>query len=580
MENHFKILKTYKKGGSPKFTIDWVEVPRVVRNKIVKEVLPREFLKKMEYLGLSDEIFNGHDYIPNERTYKERLEHYLKLYPTFEEFIFETCHWKNVIYDVNFNKELETKDLYRNNFQYLYFAIFGEVFPVISYEIWSKKNENEDKFLSDFVREIKFKKSKYKPKDIIETVKDIDGNVYKTVRIGHQIWMAENLRVTKYNNGESIDSDWEDTNDDWIDEEFYDLKKGSCCNYGFNPKYDMVYGKLYNWTAVDDDKGLAPEGWHVPSIQEWEKLIDYLGGIKSAGKKLKETGYEHWDNSYENATNETGFSALPSGILINPQWFEGLGNIASWWSSSCGMSNRNSEYHDVWKISIGNGEIGYELESESMGLSVRCVKDIESELLTDIDDNIYETVQIGSQIWMAENLRVSRYRNGDLIPNEIDTIDWCLIKTGACCNYENNPDYAYEYGKLYNWYAVDDKRNLAPEGWHIPSEEDWQILIDYLGGVAVAGGVLKDTRIWNKPNLGATNDYGFSAVPLGIRHYEDGKDLANGRWSAFWSATSKNDNEAFGVLLDSNTIDLSAGPTNKNYGFSVRCVKDSNNLTI
>ena len=160
MENHFKILKTYKKGGSPKFTIDWVEVPRVVRNKIVKEVLPREFLKKMEYLGLSDEIFNGHDYIPNERTYKERLEHYLKLYPTFEEFIFETCHWKNVIYDVNFNKELETKDLYRNNFQYLYFAIFGEVFPVISYEIWSKKNENEDKFLSDFVREIKFKKSK------------------------------------------------------------------------------------------------------------------------------------------------------------------------------------------------------------------------------------------------------------------------------------------------------------------------------------------------------------------------------------------------------------------------------------
>ena len=177
MEKYFKTIKTYQKGGSPKLIIDWVEVPRKIRIKLVKEVLPDEFIKKMEYLGLSDEVFNGHDYIPNEITYKKRLEHYLKSYPTFKEFIFESCHWNNVRYEVNYNKEQETKDLYQNDFQYLYYAIFGEIFSVGSYEIWSNKLENKNKFLSDFVREIKFGKNKYKPKDKIETITDIDRNI-------------------------------------------------------------------------------------------------------------------------------------------------------------------------------------------------------------------------------------------------------------------------------------------------------------------------------------------------------------------------------------------------------------------
>lgn len=160
-------LRRYIKGGSPKTIKDWVEVPRKVRAKIVKEVLPEEFVVKLEYLGLLDEIFNGHDSIPNEKKYKERLELYLKLYPTFEEFIFESCHWKNVRYEVKYSDEKDTKDIYLNDFQYLYYAVFNEKFPVSSYEFWSNELENKNKFLSDYVREIKFGKNKYKPKEIL-----------------------------------------------------------------------------------------------------------------------------------------------------------------------------------------------------------------------------------------------------------------------------------------------------------------------------------------------------------------------------------------------------------------------------
>ena len=155
-------LKTYQKGGNPKFIKDWVDVPRQIRAKLVEEILPNEFFKKLEYLKLTDEIFNGHNYIPNENVYKERLEHYLKKYPTFEEFIFETCHWNNVVYNVNYKNEQDTNKIYLNDFQYLYYAIFRQKFPIQLYENWSNQIENENKFLSDFVREIKFGKNKNK----------------------------------------------------------------------------------------------------------------------------------------------------------------------------------------------------------------------------------------------------------------------------------------------------------------------------------------------------------------------------------------------------------------------------------
>lgn len=135
--------------------------------------------------------------------------------------------------------------------------------------------------------------------------------------------------------------------------------------------------------------------------------------------------------------------------------------------------------------------------------------------VTDIDGNIYQTIKIGTQWWMAENLKVTHYRNGDSIPNVTDETAWSNLTTGAYGNYNNDDDISNTYANLYNWYAVNDSRNIAPIGWHIPTDAEWQTLVDYLGGESVAGSKMKETGTehWRSPNVGTTNESGFSALP-------------------------------------------------------------------
>ena len=158
--------------------------------------------------------------------------------------------------------------------------------------------------------------------------------------------------------------------------------------------------------------------------------------------------------------------------------------------------------------------------------------------VTDYDGNTYKTVKIGKQIWMAENLNVSHYRNGDIIPEVKNPDEWSKLTTGAWCYYENDSENGKTYGKLYNWFAVNDPRGLAPEGWHIPTDAEWTHLTEYLGGkeiektyqgiyyweIADVGGKLKATTLWKSPNEGATNSSGFTAFPGGYR-YDDGDFL-------------------------------------------------------
>jgi uncharacterized protein (TIGR02145 family) len=195
--------------------------------------------------------------------------------------------------------------------------------------------------------------------------------------------------------------------------------------------------------------------------------------------------------------------------------------------------------------------------------------------VTDIDGNVYQTVTIGSQVWMAENLKVTRYRNGDSIPNVTDSISWSVLSTGAYCNYGNDINNVAVYGRLYNWYAGDDSRNIAPEGWHVPTDAEWDTLVNYLGGFSFAGEKMKEmgTNHWDGLNTGATNESGFSALPGGCRDYY-GYYVYVGYYANFWSSTEDGSLSAWNRYLFYIYPGAYRGSSSMRIGFSVRCVKD------
>ena len=216
---------------------------------------------------------------------------------------------------------------------------------------------------------------------------------------------------------------------------------------------------------------------------------------------------------------------------------------------------------------------------------------VTNKLLQNINSDELDTknkgVRIGSQIWMAENLNVDRYRNGDVIPEVKDYKELRNLQTGAWCYYDNDPNNGKKYGRLYNWYAVMDERGLAPEGWHIPSDAEWTILSENLGGSKNAGTKMKSTTGWNSYD-GETGHWdgngnnlsGFNGLPCGYCFYLDGFTKF-GNVSEWWS-TSENlgyltDNVVQNVwvrLLSYFFSNLSRTETNKVSCCSVRCVKD------
>lgn len=180
------------------------------------------------------------------------------------------------------------------------------------------------------------------------------------------------------------------------------------------------------------------------------------------------------------------------------------------------------------------------------------------------------------QSWMTKNLDVATYRNGDPIPKITDNAAWGALTTGAYCYYLNDSaSYAATYGKLYNWYAVNDPRGLAPEGWHIPTHFDWTTLENCLGGVTIAGGAMKETGTihWTTPNTGATNISGWAGLPGGYRNYYGtfSNVTSSGYW---WSATEDGTAGAWYRYLLSTNGNIYRFSTNKQIGFSVRCVRD------
>jgi len=488
-----------------------------------------------------------------------------------------------------------------------------------------------------------------------DTVTDIDGNVYKTVKIGEQIWMAENLRVMHYQNGDpitkiTVNSEWSNSN------------TGSVCNYENNDSNAVLYGSLYNHLAVHDNRKIAPEGWHIATDDDWKKLEIFAGMTESQadgvwgrgtdeGRKLKSE--TDWDG-----TDEFGFNIIPAGCreMDNGNYYN-IDSEARFWTST---ENKNTTPDTLYTwaryLWSGDNRMVRFYDIPNRGYSVRCVKnsetlnnspnaefnvtpklgfvgnnfvfdcsnssDIEDPIsklqvrwdwendgtwdteynyskldshqfenpgtymvklevidsqnltdfsidtiivddgntgtVTDIDGNIYRTVKIGNQWWMAENLNVTHYNNGDPISNIFNFEKWENMTTGA---YRVENHFAF-----YNGFCAADSRNVAPTGWHVPTNAEWAELINFVGDFNSAGLYLKSNYLWNNHN--GIDSYDFTCLPTGKIHYRGFyEDYTRNAW--FWTSSPYHCiyfDQYSAVIYDWNTY--------ATYGFPVRCVMD------
>ena len=421
-----------------------------------------------------------------------------------------------------------------------------------------------------------------------------DGQTYRTVKIGDQVWMAENLN--------------------------FETDSSYC--YNDSAEYCAKYGRLYEWSAAMD---ACPSGWHLPDTAEWRTLLDAAGGDSIAGMKLKSTS--GW-NSDGNGTDDFGFTVLPAGGWDN-KMFEG--EAAGFWSS-VGYGNYAAAIRllaDAFAVRLISGRtyVGHSVRcvkgsatapksssssenvilsgdshegssSSSVTLATPCKTETEDNCeygtLTDSrDGQTYKTVEIGSQVWMAENLNYAY--TGVLYNNSgytSDSTSWC---------FGNDPANCIKYGRLYTWAAAMDSvgtwstngkdcgygvqctpiypvRGICPEGWHLPDKAEWNTLFTAVGGTSTAGKMLSSTISWSSVPGGwvrdgyGTDAYSFSALPAGLRNATGYNNV--GYHAYFWSSSEYNSSRTYIVGLDDEFDKADLYGSGKDYGYSVRCVKD------
>ncbi|WP_458450952.1 fibrobacter succinogenes major paralogous domain-containing protein [Fibrobacter sp.] len=402
-----------------------------------------------------------------------------------------------------------------------------------------------------------------------ELTDDRDGKKYKTVKIGDQWWMAENLN--------------------------YETESSDCFSYG--DTNCVKYGRLYAWGDAMDSagtwstngkgcgrfgkdcspiypvRGICPNGWHLPDTTEWGTLLAAVGGREIAGKKLKSmSGWYDYKGEKGDGTDDFGFSALPAGLLGDDGYYD-EGEAAYFWSS---MHRGNLSAYDVFLCNQRDAvSMTVSYNNIDAPVSVRCVKDDVpgqtaqfssssvtlatpcktdstdtceyGELVDDRNGQIYKTVKIDDQWWMAENLN---------------------FKTDSSFCYNDSAEYCEKYGRLYMWGAAS---SACPSGWHLPDTTEWKTLINAVGGQSTAGNVLKSMSGRNSSDNG-TDDFGFSALPTGYRN-EDGDYFDEGSDPDFWSSTENGNSYAYHMDLGSGDYAY-LGCIYKVDGFPVRCLKD------
>ena len=268
------------------------------------------------------------------------------------------------------------------------------------------------------------------------------------------------------------------------------------------------------------------------------------------------------------------FSVIATGTAsLSYQWYKSGTAIAGATLSSYSISNAQAANVGTYTVIVSNGTLPNATSSGAV-LTVIAA----SGTVTDIDGNVYLTVTIGTQVWMVENLKTTRYNDGTAIPLVADTTVWgTYLASPGYCWYNNDPaTYKNLYGALYNWYTVNTGK-LAPTGWHVPTDSEWTVLYAYLYGKSVAGGYLKEsgTVHWASPNTGASNETGFSALPGGFRYGGNGSFYGIDTIGSWWSATSFVANsESWSYYLHYNTEDISRNYEGIGDGYSVRCIKN------
>ena len=229
------------------------------------------------------------------------------------------------------------------------------------------------------------------------------------------------------------------------------------------------------------------------------------------------------------------YSNSPNPSISNSKVVNSSAN-SSFMLNLSGLTPNTKYYVRAYAKNIQGVAYGNEISITTSVLTVN------TGSITDLDGNVYKTVQIGTQVWMAENLKTTKYNNGNAIPNISDGIAWKDLTTGAYCSYNNSVVNKLTYGSLYNYYAINNG-NVCPTGWHVPSNEEWDVLIAFLGGEAVAGGKMKEagTVNWIAPNKGATNSSAFKALPSGTRRFDPFYGYHTFKWlgvdGVWWSST-------------------------------------------
>jgi uncharacterized protein (TIGR02145 family) len=404
-----------------------------------------------------------------------------------------------------------------------------------------------------------------------------DGIEYITVKIGNQIWMAENLAFLPYILYNPDQSSYEEPM-----AYVYDLYDGDDESAVYSDSW-KTYGTLYNWTMAQE---VCPDGWRLPSLNDWEILENEVGGKSIAGKALKEEGTAHWLTP-NGGTNSSGFTALPGGfVYTNASKYADQGKVGLWWTSD-EYSSSEAYRRD---LSYNQFDLGKHTILKSHGYSVRCIKEaVDGETMIDSRDGTeYRIVTIGNQVWMAENLAYIPFNENVNYPT--DQLDPDEVMQKIPRYYVYNHYYPHRknvfkeenfktYGVLYNWYAAE---NACPSGWHLPSNEEWIILGESAGGKTVSGKKLKATgnEYWWEYATPVDNSTGFSALPGGFVNAYDKEYKTIGMHGYWWTSTEYGTTSAAGKTsamrrdLSYNQTDLGEHDSPKTFGYSIRCVKD------